>query len=128
MPISTPEIFARQAGRPAVALADRAQGYRPGGGGSPLFIALITGGDSGIGRAVCVAFAKEGADIALAYLSEDAAAKHTAELVRAQGRRCLTIRGDLADSEHCAEVVRRVIDELHQLDVLVNNVATQAVG
>lgn len=88
-------------------------------------VALVTGGDSGIGRAVCVAFAKEGADIALAYLSEDSDAKHTAELVHSQGRRCLMIGGDLADAQHCADVVRRVIDELDRLDVLVNNVATQ---
>jgi NAD(P)-dependent dehydrogenase (short-subunit alcohol dehydrogenase family) len=88
-------------------------------------VALVTGGDSGIGRAVCVAFAKEGADIALAYLSEDSDAKHTAELVHSQGRRCLMISGDLADAQHCADVVRRVIDELDRLDVLVNNVATQ---
>ena len=54
-------------------------------------VALVTGGDSGIGRAVCVAFAKEGADVALAYLSEDADADHTASLVQAEGRRCLTM-------------------------------------
>ncbi|MGH3785698.1 MAG: SDR family oxidoreductase [Pseudonocardiaceae bacterium] len=88
-------------------------------------VALVTGGDSGIGRAVCVAFAKEGADVALAYLCEDADAEHTAKLVSDQGRRCLTIAGDLADAEHCRQVVQRVIDELGQLDVLVNNVATQ---
>lgn len=88
-------------------------------------VALITGGDSGIGRAVCVAFAKEGADIALAYLCEDADAKHTAEAVRAQGRRCITIAGDLADAQHCEQVVRQVIEEFDQLDVLVNNIATQ---
>ncbi|NMH95202.1 SDR family oxidoreductase [Pseudonocardia bannensis] len=88
-------------------------------------VALVTGGDSGIGRAVCVAFAKEGADVALAYLSEDADAEHTAELVRAQGRRSLTIRGDLADPAHCRAVVERTVAELGRLDVLVNNVATQ---
>ncbi len=88
-------------------------------------VALITGGDSGIGRAVCIAFAEEGADIALAYLCEHADARHTAELVRAQGRQCLTIAGDLADAQHCAEVVQRTVNELDQLDVLVNNVATQ---
>lgn len=88
-------------------------------------VALITGGDSGIGRAVCVAFAKEGADIALAYLCEHSDAKHTAELVRAQGRRCLTLDGDLGDARHCTQVVQRAIDEFHRLDVLVNNVAAQ---
>lgn len=88
-------------------------------------VALVTGGDSGIGRAVCVAFAKEGADVALAYLSEDGDADHTASLVRAQGRRCVTIPGDLGDAAHCAEVVARTVAELGRLDVLVNNVATQ---
>ncbi|MGH3611847.1 MAG: SDR family oxidoreductase [Pseudonocardia sp.] len=88
-------------------------------------VALVTGGDSGIGRAVCVAFAKEGADVALAYLSEDADAEHTAGLVRNEHRRCLPLRGDLAEAPHCADVVRRTIEELGQLDVVVNNVATQ---
>jgi NAD(P)-dependent dehydrogenase (short-subunit alcohol dehydrogenase family) len=88
-------------------------------------VALVTGGDSGIGRAVCVAFAKEGADVAFAYLCEDADAKHTAELVRAQGRRCVAIAGDLADAHHCGQVVHQVVGELQRLDVLVNNVATQ---
>jgi NAD(P)-dependent dehydrogenase (short-subunit alcohol dehydrogenase family) len=88
-------------------------------------VALVTGGDSGIGRAVCVAFAKEGADVALAYLSEDADAEHTAKLLEEAGRRCLLLRGDLADAAHCAEVVERTVSELGRLDVLVNNVATQ---
>ncbi|MGH3567968.1 MAG: SDR family oxidoreductase [Pseudonocardia sp.] len=88
-------------------------------------VALVTGGDSGIGRAVCVAFAKEGADVALAYLSEDADAEHTAGLVRNEHRRCLTLRGDLADATHCADVVRRTVQELGRLDIVVNNVATQ---
>jgi NAD(P)-dependent dehydrogenase (short-subunit alcohol dehydrogenase family) len=88
-------------------------------------IALVTGGDSGIGRAVCVAFAKEGADVALAYLTEDADAEHTAKLVRAEGRRCVTLRGDLGDAQHCVDVVDRTVAELGRIDVLVNNVATQ---
>ncbi len=88
-------------------------------------VALVTGGDSGIGRAVCIAFAKEGADVALAYLCEHTDAEHTAALVRAQGRRCLTIPGDLAGYQHCADVVARTMEEFRGLDVLVNNVATQ---
>ncbi|MCP2252955.1 NAD(P)-dependent dehydrogenase, short-chain alcohol dehydrogenase family [Prauserella aidingensis] len=88
-------------------------------------VALVTGGDSGIGRAVCAAFAKEGADVALAYLSEDGDAEHTASLVREQGRRCLTLRGDLGDARHCVDVVERTVGELGRLDVVVNNVATQ---
>ncbi|AXB42176.1 SDR family oxidoreductase [Amycolatopsis albispora] len=87
--------------------------------------ALITGGDSGIGRAVAVAFAKEGADVAIAYLEEHEDAKHTAELVRAEGRRCELFPGDLADRAHCADVVKRTVEALGGLNILVNNVATQ---
>jgi NAD(P)-dependent dehydrogenase (short-subunit alcohol dehydrogenase family) len=90
--------------------------------------ALITGGDSGIGRAVAVAFAKEGADVAIAYLSEseDTDAAHTASLVAEAGRQCLQLRGDLAAEENCGRAVRRTAAELGGLDILVNNVATQA--
>jgi NAD(P)-dependent dehydrogenase (short-subunit alcohol dehydrogenase family) len=87
--------------------------------------ALITGGDSGIGRAVAVAFAKEGADVAIAYLSEHDDAKHTADLVQAEGRRCELIPGDLADRDHCAAIVEQTVSALGGLDILVNNVATQ---
>jgi len=89
--------------------------------------ALITGGDSGIGRAVAVAFAKEGADVAIAYLSEqeDDDARHTAALVGQAARRCVTIRGDLAMEDNCERAVERTVTELGGLDVLVNNVATQ---
>jgi NAD(P)-dependent dehydrogenase (short-subunit alcohol dehydrogenase family) len=89
-------------------------------------VVLVTGGDSGIGRAVCVAFAKEGADVALTYLSEDADADHTASLVQAEGRRCLTMPGDLGDAAHCAEIVDETVAGLGALDIVVNNVATQA--
>jgi NAD(P)-dependent dehydrogenase (short-subunit alcohol dehydrogenase family) len=87
--------------------------------------ALITGGDSGIGRAVTVAFAKEGADVAIAYLSEDDDAEHTRRLVEQEGRRCVPLRGDLADESHCDSVVARTVSELGGLDVLVNHVGTQ---
>ncbi|WP_298181537.1 SDR family oxidoreductase [Saccharomonospora sp.] len=87
--------------------------------------ALITGGDSGIGRAVAVAFAKEGADVAIAYLTEHDDAEHTAELVRKQGRRCLLLPGDLAGKEQCERVVADTVREFGGLDLLVNNVATQ---
>jgi NAD(P)-dependent dehydrogenase (short-subunit alcohol dehydrogenase family) len=90
--------------------------------------ALVTGGDSGIGRAVAVAFAKEGADVAIAYLSErehdDAA--HTADLVAEAGRRCVTIRGDLAEEDTCQHAVDRTVAELGGLDVLVNNVGPRS--
>ncbi|UJW29320.1 SDR family oxidoreductase [Saccharothrix sp. AJ9571] len=87
--------------------------------------ALITGGDSGIGRAVAVAFAKEGADVAIAYLDEHEDAEHTAGLVRAEGRRCELFPGDLADGRQCAAVVQQTVDSLGGLNILVNNVATQ---
>lgn len=86
---------------------------------------LITGGDSGIGRAVAVAFAKEGAEIAIAYLEENDDAKHTASLVEQAGRRCVLLPGDLADPERCASVVERTANSLGGLDILVNNVAYQ---
>ncbi|SFQ31164.1 NAD(P)-dependent dehydrogenase, short-chain alcohol dehydrogenase family [Amycolatopsis arida] len=88
-------------------------------------VALITGGDSGIGRAVAVAFAKEGADVAIAYLEEHEDAEHTARLVRDQGRRCELLPGDLADRERCRTVVERTVEALGGLNILVNNVATQ---
>jgi NAD(P)-dependent dehydrogenase (short-subunit alcohol dehydrogenase family) len=88
--------------------------------------ALVTGGDSGIGRAVTVAFAKEGADVAIAYLDETDDAEHTLALVENVGRRGIGIPGDLADPDHCRAVVARTVEALGGLDVLVNNVAFQA--
>lgn len=85
----------------------------------------MTGGDSGIGRAVAIAFAKEGADVAIAYLEEHADAEETAELVRKEGRQCLLLPGDLASREQCVSVVEQTVNTLGGLDVLVNNVATQ---
>jgi NAD(P)-dependent dehydrogenase (short-subunit alcohol dehydrogenase family) len=89
--------------------------------------ALVTGGDSGIGRAVAIAFAKEGADVAITYLSEqeDEDAAHTAKLVEETGHRCVTIRGDLAIEENCQQAVDRTVSELGGLSLLVNNVAFQ---
>ncbi|RSN34501.1 NAD(P)-dependent oxidoreductase [Amycolatopsis sp. WAC 01416] len=87
--------------------------------------ALITGGDSGIGRAVAIAFAKEGADVAIAYLNEHEDAKYTEERVRAEGRECLLLPGDQAEAAQCREIVDRTVNELGRLDILVNNVATQ---
>lgn len=87
--------------------------------------ALVTGGDSGIGRAVSIAFAKEGADVAIAYLDEHDDAETTAAHVRETGRECLLLPGDLAGRQHCREVVAATVDHLGGLDVLVNNVATQ---
>jgi NAD(P)-dependent dehydrogenase (short-subunit alcohol dehydrogenase family) len=87
--------------------------------------ALVTGGDSGIGRAVCVAFAKEGADVAIAYLDEHDDARRTAQLVEQAGRRVVLIPGDLSREEQCTAAVRRTVDELGKLDILVNNIAYQ---
>lgn len=87
--------------------------------------ALITGADSGIGRAVAIAFAREGADVAISYLSEDADAESTAELVTAAGRRALLLSGDLADPEHCRSLVSRTVSELGGIDIVVNNAAYQ---
>ncbi len=88
-------------------------------------VALISGGDSGIGRAVAVAFAREGADVAVAYLNEHEDARETARLVEEAGRRCLLMGGDLGDSAHAAQVVERTVKELGKLDILVNNAAEQ---
>jgi NAD(P)-dependent dehydrogenase (short-subunit alcohol dehydrogenase family) len=87
--------------------------------------AIITGGDSGIGRAVALAFAREGADITIAYLSEDDDARETAALVEKAGRRAVLIPGDLSRREHCRAVVDQAVSELGGIDVLVNNAAFQ---
>jgi NAD(P)-dependent dehydrogenase (short-subunit alcohol dehydrogenase family) len=89
--------------------------------------ALVTGGDSGIGRAVAVAFAREGADVAISYLCEDRDAEETRRLVEAEGRRAELLPGDLGDRRVAAEVVERTVDALGGLDVLVNNAAEQHV-
>ncbi len=88
--------------------------------------ALITGGDSGIGRAVAVAFAKEGADVAIAYLEEKSDAAHTLSLIEAAGRRGVEFPGDLADPEHCRRVVDETAQQFGGLDIVVNNVAFQS--
>ena len=87
-------------------------------------VALVTGGDSGIGRAVAIAFAREGADVAIAYLSEHSDAKDTAAEIEKLGRRCVAIAADLTDVDACRRVVERAAG-LGRLDVLVNNAATQ---
>jgi hypothetical protein len=88
--------------------------------------ALITGADSGIGRAVAIAFAREGADVALSYLpEEDDEAQHVAELVRKAGRAAVTIPGDLSDESFCAQLVDQAATEFGRIDVLVSNAAYQ---
>jgi NAD(P)-dependent dehydrogenase (short-subunit alcohol dehydrogenase family) len=84
-------------------------------------VALITGGDSGIGRAVAVAFAKEGADIAISYLDEHSDAQETKFYVKKYGRRCITIPGDIGYEQPCQQVVMRTIHKFGRIDILVNN-------
>jgi NAD(P)-dependent dehydrogenase (short-subunit alcohol dehydrogenase family) len=88
-------------------------------------VALITGGDSGIGRSVAVLFAREGADVAVAYLSEHEDAMETKQAVEKEGRRCILISGDVADPEFCKEAVEETVSEFGKLDILVNNAAFQ---
>jgi NAD(P)-dependent dehydrogenase (short-subunit alcohol dehydrogenase family) len=88
-------------------------------------VALVTGGDSGIGRAVCAAFAKEGADVAIAYLSEDADAEHTKSLVEAEGGRAITLRCDVQKEDEARGIVRDTVEQLGKIDILVNHAGTQ---
>lgn len=87
--------------------------------------AIITGGDSGIGRAVAVTFAKEGADVAIVFLNEQADAEETKRLVEQEGRRCLLFRGDIGDPAFCREAVEQTVRAFGKLDILVNNAAEQ---
>jgi NAD(P)-dependent dehydrogenase (short-subunit alcohol dehydrogenase family) len=86
---------------------------------------LVTGADSGIGKAVALAFAREGADVVISYLNEGEDAQQTVELVEAEGRRAIAVAGDLQDEAHCRRLVEQVRDELGRIDVLVNNAAWQ---
>ena len=87
--------------------------------------ALVTGGDSGIGRAVAVLFAREGADVAITYLSEHKDARATKAAVEGEGRRCIAVAGDVRDPRFCERVVKRTVKAFGRLDVLVNNAAFQ---
>ncbi len=88
-------------------------------------VAIVTGGDSGIGRAVCLAFAREGADVVVSYLNEDEDAEGTVRLVEDAGRRAIAIAGDIGEEAHCRQIVERTVQELGRLDILVNNAAFQ---
>ncbi len=103
---------------------DEMRGYR-GSGKLEGKVALITGGDSGIGRAVACAFAKEGADVAIAYLSEHEDAAHTEKLVQAEGRKAITLACDVRREDECRRIVTETVEQLGSLDVLVNHVGTQ---
>jgi NAD(P)-dependent dehydrogenase (short-subunit alcohol dehydrogenase family) len=89
-------------------------------------VALITGADSGIGRAVAIAFAREGAHVLISYLNEDEDAEDTADWVRRAGRKALTVPGDVSDEAHCQALIQTVLNELGGLDILVNNAAFQS--
>ncbi len=124
------ELPAQHLARPAVeaqmTLKPRfmAPDYR-GSGKLQGMVALVTGGDSGIGRAVAVLYAREGADMAIVYLSAHEDAQETRRCVQAEGRRCLLIAGDVTQSSFCNEAVARTVKELGKLDILVNNAAFQ---
>ncbi|MGZ9107744.1 MAG: SDR family oxidoreductase [Micavibrio sp.] len=87
--------------------------------------ALVVGGDSGIGRAVCIAYAKEGANVAFVYLNEDGDAAETAQHVENEGQYCLMLKGDIASKDFCIEAVESVVEEFGGLNILVNNAAEQ---
>lgn len=87
--------------------------------------AIITGGDSGIGRAIAIAFAREGADVLISYLNEDEDARETAKLVEAAGRKAVLVPGDLREEAHCQQIIDKAVAELGGIDILVNNAAFQ---
>jgi len=87
--------------------------------------AVVTGADSGIGRAVAIAYAREGADVLISYLSEDEDARDTARLVEEAGRRAVLVRGDVSDPQHCRDIIDTAVHELGGIDILVNNAAYQ---
>ncbi len=122
-----PQHQEQQPGR-QTEMTPRPQEKRPAYQGSNKLsgkVALITGGDSGIGRAVAIAFAKEGADVAIVYLNEHEDAEESKRQVEQEGRRCLTIAGDVGEDAFCRQAVERTVQELGKLDLLVNNAGEQ---
>jgi NAD(P)-dependent dehydrogenase (short-subunit alcohol dehydrogenase family) len=101
-----------------------APGYR-GSGKLEGMVGLITGGDSGIGRAGAVLYAREGADVAITYLTEQVDADETKRAVEAEGRRCITMAGDVADFSFCKAAVEEAVKTFGKLDILINNAAFQ---
>ena len=87
--------------------------------------AVITGGDSGIGRAVAIAFAREGADVLISYLNEDSDAKETARYVEEAGRKAVLVPGDVSKAQHCRDIIDRAVEEFGKVDILVSNAAYQ---
>lgn len=127
MKTATPEKQDKQPGIEAE-MDPRPQYIKPGYKGSGKLtgkIALVTGGDSGIGRAVSVHFAREGADVAIVYLDEDQDAHETRQLIIAEGQRCLLLKGDVKGSEFCKSAVQQTVKEFGKLNILVNNAGIQ---
>ena len=104
---------------------DHGEGSYRGSGKLKGKAALITGGDSGIGRAVALAFAREGADILISYLNEESDAQETVRIVQKEGRKCIAIGGDIQEESHCKHLVERAVSEFGKIDILVNNAAFQ---
>ncbi|HET6827744.1 MAG TPA: SDR family oxidoreductase [Ramlibacter sp.] len=126
-PDELPQQHLEKPGREAD-MALKPQFYAPdyrGSGKLKGMVALITGGDSGIGRAVAVLYAREGADVAIVYLSSHEDAQETQRYVEKEGRQCLLIPGDLKDPKFCKEAVEKTVQEFDRLDILVNNAAFQ---
>jgi NAD(P)-dependent dehydrogenase (short-subunit alcohol dehydrogenase family) len=124
--LQPPQVQQRQPGRESEMRPQ--PDYRPrfrGVGKLKGKVALITGGDSGIGRATAVAFAREGADVAIAYLEENEDAEKTAKLVEEEGGRAIRMAGDIGDEKFCADAVAKTMQEFGRLDILVNNAAEQ---
>jgi len=118
---SMPGVTARMDPRP-----DHGETSYRGSGKLQGKVALITGGDSGIGRAVAIAFAREGADLLISYLNEEDDAREVEALVEQAGRKAILVAGDIRDAGHCRLLVQRAVDELGGIDILVNNAAHQA--
>lgn len=106
-------------------LADHGEKTYKGSGKLAGKKAIITGGDSGIGRAVAIAFAREGADILISYLNEHEDAKETAKWVKEAGRKAVLMPGDISDEQHCKKIIQKAVEEFGQLDILINNAAYQ---
>lgn len=122
-----PQTQERQPGRESK-MRPRPRAEDPGYRGSGKLAdkaALITGGDSGIGRAVAILYAREGADVAISYLEEHRDAEETRQRVEEEGVRCVTIAGDVGDEAFCRDLVKRAVRELGRLDIVVNNAAEQ---
>ena len=117
-----PGIEAQMSPRPQSAM----ERWKPAGKLTGL-AAIVTGGDSGIGRAVAIGFAKEGADVAILYLDENEDAQDTKRRIESEGRRCVAIGGDIGDPQFCQDAVKQVVQAFGRLDILVNNAAEQHV-